>query len=171
MHKYIRFISDGGKNKPLREPVLEGAPIDLVPPVGLSQDPVKSKPELSSKQTNPTPSPIFTFSWYMIHSINPNQAYAHKHRDHKEPIEDSTLSYPCFKQWKIPITSHLCLCVSLQLAFFIYYSIIVLIYLKESLSVVLNAWYMFNNDVHRNNIILSFSAKYIYIYIYSGLQW
>ena len=118
MHKYIRFISDGGKNKPLREPVLEGAPIDLVPPVGLSQDPVKSKPELSSKQTNPTPSPIFTFSWYMIHSINPNQAYAHKHRDRKEPIEDSTLSSPCFKQWKIPITSHLCLCVSLQLLFY-----------------------------------------------------
>ena len=36
MHKYIRLISEGGKNKPLREPVLEGAPRDLVPPVGLS---------------------------------------------------------------------------------------------------------------------------------------
>ena len=95
MHKYkfisrayslVRWRERRGTNKPLREPILEGAPIDWVPPVGLGKQPVKTEPELSTKQTNPTPSPIFTFSWYMTHSMNPYQAYAHKHRDHKEPV-------------------------------------------------------------------------------------
>ena len=85
MHAYSLERWRVGK-KPLREPILEGAPIDLVPPLGLSEDPIKTKPELSNKQSNPTPSPIFTFYWYITHSMNPNQTYGYKHRDHKEPV-------------------------------------------------------------------------------------
>jgi hypothetical protein len=101
--------------KPLKKPVLEGVSVDTVPAVGLSENPVKTEPELSSKQSNPTPSAIFTISWYMTHSVNPNQTYAHKHRHCKKPVYDSAFSSPCLKQWKIPITSHLSLPLDLSL--------------------------------------------------------
>lgn len=98
-------------HEPLREPVLEGVSIDTVPAVGLSENPVKTEPELSSKQPKPTPS---TISWYMAHSVHPNQAYAHQHRRRKEPINGSAFGSPRLKQWIIPITSHLSPNVSVQ---------------------------------------------------------
>lgn len=95
----------------MREPVLEGVSIDTVPAVGLSENPVKTEPELSSKQPNPTPSAI---SWYMAHSVHPNQAYAHQHRRRKEPIYGSAFGSPRLKQRMIPIASHLSPNVSVQ---------------------------------------------------------
>lgn len=106
---------DGEKGQePLRESVLEGLSVDTGPAVGLSEKPVKTEPEFSTKQSNPSPSAIFTVSWYMIYSVNPNQTYAHKHRDCKEPVYDSAFRFTRLKQWKIPITSHLYLSLCLS---------------------------------------------------------
>uniref|UniRef100_A0A9I9E577 CACTA en-spm transposon protein n=1 Tax=Cucumis melo TaxID=3656 RepID=A0A9I9E577_CUCME len=82
--------------------------MNWIPARRLSENPIKSKPYLSSKQTNPNPSSYFIF-WYKFHSVNPNQTNPHKNGGCKYPINNSS---PCFfglKQWQILFTLHLSL--------------------------------------------------------------
>jgi len=56
----------------------ERFPEERIPSEGVSEKPIKTKPQFSKKQANPTPFPIFTFSGYVTHSENPDEANPHK---------------------------------------------------------------------------------------------
>lgn len=90
----------------MREPIFEGNPVNYVPSHGLSEDPVETKPELSSKHAKPEPLPMFLVIWQLTYSIAQNQTYPHKHRSCKQPIQNSTVCSSCFKQWTILTISH-----------------------------------------------------------------
>ena len=74
--------------------------MNWIPARRLSENPIKSKPYLSSKQTNPNPSSNFIF-WYKFYSVNPNQTNPHKNGGCKCPINNSPFCFFGLKQWQI----------------------------------------------------------------------
>ena len=46
------------------------------------------------------------FIWYVTQSVNPDQKYANKHRDCKDPVKNYPLCSSCLKQRQVSITSH-----------------------------------------------------------------
>ena len=83
--------------------MFKGAPTNWIPTRSLSDNPIKPKPYLSSKQTKPTPS---SSSSYKLHSVTPNQTNPHKNGSCKYPINNSPLRCFRLKQRRIPFTPH-----------------------------------------------------------------
>lgn len=49
---------------------------------------------------------MIAFIWYVTQSVNPDQKYANKHRDCKDPVKNYPLCSSCLKQRQASITCH-----------------------------------------------------------------